>query len=122
MKRLTNVILGVVMVCLLSIPAIAATTKVSSADKTSAPKMLNAFTKPETLTGALNTVQLQKRMIVVTNPSGVPFDFKVAHAEVEINGSSAKLGALSSETGKHVSVRFVPMRSGDVAQRISIGG
>jgi hypothetical protein len=64
----------------------------------------------------------ERKILVVTNPSGVPFDFRMAHAKVDVNGSPAKEDALMAATGKGVSVRLLPLRSGDVAQRIVVGG
>jgi glucose/arabinose dehydrogenase len=140
MDRLSSLVLGVLMVCLLGVAGVAASSKPAPAKETTATKSARAstkavpakkvtatksvqpFTKVETLKGTLSMVQLNKGIIVVTNPSGVPFDFKVAHSRIDINGSPAKTGVLATEVGKEVSVRFLPFRSGDFAEIITIGG
>lgn len=109
------------MVSLSSISVFAVASELSPAKEATTPKSAHALIKPETIKGTLSLVELNKGIIVVTDPSGVPFDFKLAHAKIEVNGSRAKATALQTETGKQVSVEFLPLRSGDVAQRIVVG-
>lgn len=137
MKRLPNLVLSVLVACVFSVAALAATPKPANATTPaksehvttkaapvrtgSATNGMTPFTKAETLNGKLSMVLPNKGIIVVTNSNGVPFDFKVAHAKVDVNGSPAKENTLASMTGKDVTVRFLPFASGDFAQKITVG-
>jgi hypothetical protein len=89
-------------------------TSAKTAEKASAAKA-------ETLTGTISIVQADKKLVVVNDSSGVPFNFKVAGTRIMINGKKAKLEDLSSETNKQATVKFVPLRSGNVAKSIEVG-
>jgi len=78
--------------------------------------------KPETISGALQMVAADKKIVVLTDSAGTPYDFKVTGAtRIKVAGKKAKLGDLASETNKTVSIKFLPTRSGNVAQSIEIG-
>jgi hypothetical protein len=50
------------------------------------------------------------------------FGFKVTGAtRIKVAGKKAKLDELASQTNKAASVKFLPTRSGNVAQSIEIG-
>jgi hypothetical protein len=119
-KRLSSFTVVLLAVSFFSILAWGAAKESSPAQKTSTPNSAHAFTSHETLQGTLTMVKIPEELIVVTNPSGVPFDFKIAHAKVEVNGSPARATALETEIGQQVSVRFLPFPSGDVAQNIVV--
>jgi ABC-type amino acid transport substrate-binding protein len=89
------------------------------APKAESPKASAA--KAETLTGTLTIVQADKKLVVVTNSSGIPFSFKVTGTRITVNGQKAKLADLSSQTNKQATVKYVPSRSGNVAKTIEIG-
>jgi ABC-type amino acid transport substrate-binding protein len=118
----SSLILGLLLAGSVAVPALAATPTSAKAKKMSVPMSERAFTKPETIKGTLSLVQARQRLIVVTQPNGVPFDFHAAHAKIEANGSAAKLTTLTNDIGKAVSVQFLPYPSGDVAQRIALEG
>lgn len=85
------------------------------------PAKKASASKAETLTGTLTIVQADKKLIVVNDSSGVPFNFKVTGTRITVNGQKAKLEDLSSQTNKQATVKYVPMRSGNVAKSIDIG-
>lgn len=77
-----------------------------------------------TLTGTLMMVDAQKRLVIVTDSYGVPFDLKVTRGtRIRVEGKRARLDDLSSETNKQVTVSFVEMgHAGNIARTIEIGG
>jgi ABC-type amino acid transport substrate-binding protein len=78
--------------------------------------------KAETISGTLQMVAADKKIVVLTDSAGTPFNFKVTGAtRIKVAGKKAKLGDLASETNKAASVRFLPTRSGNVAQSIEVG-
>jgi outer membrane lipoprotein-sorting protein len=90
--------------------------------KAAAEKPKAELAKAETISGTLQMVAVEKKMVVLTDSAGTPFDFKVAGAtQIKVAGKKAKLGDLASETNKAASVKFLPTRSGNVAQSIEIG-
>lgn len=122
MGRLYSLILAVLVASLVSVSAFAAAPKPSPAKKAAAPMRARAFTGPETIKGTLSLVELRKGLIVVTDPGGVPYDFEVGHASIEVNGSRTKMAELKVDIGKPASVHFLPFRFGDVARKVVIAG
>jgi hypothetical protein len=79
------------------------------------------FAKPETISGTLQMVVADKKILVLTDSSGTPFNFKVTGAtRIKVAGKKAKLDELSSQTNKAASIKFLPTRSGNVAQTVEI--
>jgi hypothetical protein len=78
--------------------------------------------KPETLSGTLQSVVADQKLVVVTAASGVPFNFKVTGAtKIKCGGSKGKLADLSGATGKSVSVKFLPeKKAGNIAVSIEV--
>ncbi len=120
MKRIFRFFLAFLTVGLFSALAWGTGVAPSATKKAATAKSDQPFTSTETLRGTITSVQISKGLMVVTDASGAPFDFQVAHAQVEVNGSPAKTTALKAQTGKQVTVKFLPFPTGDVAQRISI--
>ena len=80
------------------------------------------FAKAETISGALQMVATDKKIVVLTDSAGTPFNFKVTGAtHIKIAGKKAKLDELGSQTNKTASIKFLPTRSGNIAQSIEIG-
>jgi hypothetical protein len=81
-----------------------------------------AAMKCETLSGTLQMVAVDKKMLVVAGSKGVPYCFKVTGAtKIKVGGSKAKLADLSGATGKSVSVKFMSeKRAGNLAQSIEV--
>jgi len=87
-----------------------------------AAKPKAAAVKPEMLSGTLQSVAADKKLVVVTGASGIPFNFKVTGAtKIKVGGTKAKLADLSSATGKSVSVKFLAeKKAGNIAQSIDV--
>ena len=78
--------------------------------------------KAETISGTLQMVAADKKIMVLTDSAGAPFNFKVTSTtRIKVAGKKAKLDELASQTNKSASVKFLPTRSGNVAQSIEIG-
>ena len=79
------------------------------------------FAKAETISGTLQTVVADKKIVILTDSAGTPFNFKVTGAtRIKVAGKKAKLDDLASQTSKTAAVKFLPTRSGNVAQTIEI--
>jgi hypothetical protein len=77
--------------------------------------------KAETISGTLQMVVADKKILVLTDSSGTPFNFKVTSAtRIKVAGKKAKLDELASQTNKAASIKFLPTRSGNVAQTVEI--
>ncbi len=69
------------------------------------------------------SVNSQKRIVVVKDSSGVPFDMVVNRStRIKAGDRELSLGDLSSDVNKKASVKFVPERPGDVAESIQMNG
>lgn len=127
MKKALLLLLGVLLVSLVSIlPALAqeaAPSKEKPAEEKAAPaeKPKAEAVKPETISGNLQMVITDKKLVVLTDSSGVPFNFKVTGAtRIKVGGKKAKLDELAGQTNKSASVKFLPLRTGNVAQSIEV--
>jgi len=77
--------------------------------------------KAETISGTISMVETEKKLLVLVASSGVPFNFKVTGAtRIKIAGKKAKLADLAAQTNKSAAVKFLPSRSGNVAQTIEV--
>jgi len=86
-----------------------------------AEKPKAAFAKAETISGTLQMVVAEKKIVILADSAGTPFNFKVTGAtRIKVAGKKAKLNDLASQTSKTASVKFLPTRSGNVAQTIEI--
>lgn len=100
----------------------ASSEKTTSSEKT-APSTKAMKSKPETLTGSIMSVDSAKKMVVIKGSDGVPYDVIVNRStRIESGGKKVKLDDLQSDTGKQVSVRILPERSGNIAQSIQVTG
>jgi len=90
--------------------------------KEEAAKPKAAAVKAETISGTITTVAADKKLVIVTGSSGIPFNFKVTGAtRIKIGGQKAKLADLSGQTGKSASVKFLPeKKAGNIAQTIEV--
>ena len=121
MRKRSRIILAVLAVTLFSLtPLLATAPKQAEAQKKAAAA--RTFTGPQTLVGKISMVQVREGLVVVKDSNGVPFDFKVAHAKIEIDGQRGKMTNLSADINKAVSVKYIPLASGDVAQTIVVKG
>ena len=86
-----------------------------------AHKTVHAVWAAETMSGKIAMVDPQQKLVVVTDPSGTPFDLKVTHATaIRSGGERLTLQQLNSDVNHAVSVKFIPERSGDIARSIQI--
>jgi hypothetical protein len=86
-------------------------------------KVIRNAWPPETLSGKIMTVVPGKKLVIVQDAAGVPFDMRVTGAtRIEAGKQPVKLDSLEADRGKQVSVRFIPERSGDIAQSIQVAG
>jgi ABC-type amino acid transport substrate-binding protein len=93
-----------------------------TAKKAAVEKPKAELAKAETISGTLRMVAADKKIVVLTDSAGTPFDFKVTGAtRIKVAGKKAKLDELASQTNKAASVKFLPTRSGNVAQSIEVG-
>ncbi len=74
------------------------------------------------LSGTLTMVDTTKRVVVVSDSDGVPFNFKVTRGtRIEVNGQKATLADLSGQTNKQVSVKYLDrMEEGMFANSITV--
>jgi hypothetical protein len=114
-------VLGLVTLSLVTTVLVVAETK--PAAKVKAPAKAHALAQAETVNGTIASVDLAKRLIVVKDSAGTPFDFVVTPAtRIESSHNRLKMQDLTSRTNTPASVKFVPMRKGDLAKSISITG
>lgn len=108
----------------LAIPLTAATPAAkTNKNKKTAAMAVRSVWAPETLGGKIAIVDPDRNLVVVEMPDGVPFDMVVtAKTKIDLGDRRVGLRALTGDTNKTVSVKFVPERRGDVAQSIRIGG
>ena len=79
--------------------------------------------RAETLSGTITTVVPKQNLLIMTDSRGVPFDFVVRPgAKVTVSGKRSNLADLASDANRSVSVRFVPMVSGDIARSVEVSG
>jgi len=116
-------LLGLACACLLATAGWAAEKpKATAPEKTQAVKTTRDVWPPETLSGKIMMIDPAKNLLIVTGPSGVPFDLVVTHAtKIESGNKKLTLDALGKDLQKNISVRFVPERSGDIARSVQVG-
>ena len=127
MKKALLMLLGLFVFTFVGISAAiaqeAAKSKEAPAEEKAAPaeKPKAEAAKPETISGTIQMVAADKKIVVVTDSSGTPFNFKLTGAtRIKVAGKKAKLDELANQTNKSVSVKFLPLRSGNVAQTIEV--
>jgi hypothetical protein len=80
------------------------------------------LTVPAVAANEKSAAEAQKTTVILKDASGVPFDIVVSRSTRIMSGNrELKLNDLVPDTNRKASVRFVPERSGDVAQSIRIG-
>lgn len=115
-KRAARVLEAAAFSALLALPLVAAT-------KSSTDKAKEQAWPAESLTGTIQSVDPAQHLVVVKDANGVPFDMVVGSStRIESGDQKVKLGDLSSDVNKSVSVRFVPEARGDVARDIQLQG
>ena len=125
-KRMLTALGTVAWMALLTIPAVAADQKSAAGTQkttaTSARTASNAW-PAESLSGTIVTVDPAKRLVIVKDAGGVPFDMVVSRSTHIISGNrQLRLGDLTPGANRKASVTFVPERGGDVALSIRVNG
>jgi len=93
-----------------------ATKEAAPAEQPKAPAV-----KSETISGTIQMVIADKKLVVFTSSAGTPFNFKVTGAtRIKVAGKKAKLADLEGQAGKPATVKFQPLRSGNVAQTVEV--
>ncbi|HEY6344529.1 MAG TPA: hypothetical protein VIY49_23800 [Bryobacteraceae bacterium] len=88
--------------------------------KTASPQALG---KAETLAGTIMMVDQESNVVVVKDSKGTTFDIVVTKAtRLRAGDQPVHLKDLTTDTKKPVTVKFVPERSGDIAQSIKVIG
>jgi hypothetical protein len=83
------------------------------------PKVETA--KPETIAGTIQMVVAEKKLVVLADSKGVPYNFKVTAAtRIKVAGKKAKLADLGAQINKTASVKFEPLHAGNIAQTIEV--
>jgi hypothetical protein len=78
-------------------------------------------TEKGSLSGTLAVVSPDKNFVSIKDASGTTFGFKVKPStKIMVGGQKAKLADLSSDTNKQATVKFMALRTGDVAQSIDV--
>jgi hypothetical protein len=116
-------LVAVAWMALLTVPADAADQKSAAQTQKTSAKIASSAWPAESLSGTIVTVDPAKRLVIVKDASGVPFDMVVNRSTRIMSGNrELKLGDLTSDANRKASVKFVPERGGDVARSIQITG
>ena len=112
---------------LLAIPIMAANQPTPKANKTGTHKTTMTETvrhwRAETVSGKIMMVDPAKKLVVLKDTDGVPFDMVVTRStRIESGNQMLKLSDLASKTNQSASIHFVPEGRGDVARSIQITG
>ena len=120
MRKVFLSLLAVSMLALLGVtPSMAKQYKTQASQ--AADPAVHALAGPQTISGTISMVVPANHLVIVKNAAGTPFDFRVAKfTKIDINGQKATLRQLSSEINNSVSVRFVPLTSGNLARTIKV--
>jgi hypothetical protein len=123
MKKTFFLLLALVVLTFVGISSVvaqeAAKSKGAKAAASEQPKAEAAT--PETISGTLQIIVADKKLVVLTDARGIPFNFKVTGAtRIKVAGKKAKLAELAGQANKSASVKFLPLRSGNVAQTIDV--
>lgn len=76
----------------------------------------------QSVSGSISMVDADKKLVVITDSNGVPFDFKVTKGtRIEVNGKKSTLSDLAQQTNKQASVKYRDgLEHGLLAQSIQV--
>jgi hypothetical protein len=115
-----NKLIALVAVAMVSIPATCSTAAAVKASKT-AQQTDNQMWPAETLSGKITMVDPARRLVVVQDSSGVPFDMVVGRStHIKSANGMLSLNALKTDLNRSVTIKFVPESRGDVAKAINV--
>ncbi|HEY7335210.1 MAG TPA: hypothetical protein VH639_10020 [Bryobacteraceae bacterium] len=108
---------------LLALPAMQAADKPAPKVQTKPASSHGVLGQAETLTGSIMMVAPESTVVVLKDSQGTTYDIVVTKATRLRSGDRPiHLKDLSTDTNKTATVKFVPERSGDIAQSIRIAG
>ena len=114
MKKTVFTLLGVFVLALCG-ASLAVAQEAAPAEKV-APAV-----KAETISGTISMVVAEKKLVVLTGSGGISYNFKVTGGtRIKVAGTKAKFAELAAQTNKSATVKFLPLRSGNVAQSIEV--
>ena len=91
------------------------------AQEPAAAEKVDVAVKAETISGTISMVVVEKKLVVLTGSGGVTYNFKVTGGtRIKVAGNKAKFAELAAQTNKSATVKFLPLRSGNVAQSIEV--
>lgn len=112
-------LLSILAVIVLAVFAAAVVVAQEAAQK---PEAAAPAVKAETVSGTLAMVVTDKKLVVLTGTGGVPYNFKVTGStRIKVDGKKAKLDELAGLGKRAVTVKFLPVRAGNIAQSIEVG-
>jgi hypothetical protein len=118
-----SVLIALTTAGLVLIPATclaASATNAPKATKTS-QQTLHRTWHPETLSGKITMVDPALKLVVLQDPSGVPFDIVVNRStHIKSANGSLSLKDLSSDVNRDASIKFIPESRGDIAETINV--
>jgi hypothetical protein len=107
---------------LLAMPAMRAADKPAPKAQTKSASSQGVLGQAETLTGSIMMVA-PSNVVVLKDSRGTTYDIVVTKAtRLRLGDRPIHLKDLSTDTNKTATVKFVPERSGDIAQSIKIAG
>ena len=76
---------------------------------------------PETLSGTILAVDVEHKLVVVKAADGVTFNFLLTPStRVTSGGQPIAIPDLATKDSKTVTIKFVPMRHGNVAKSVDV--
>lgn len=124
-KEILTTLGTVFCAALLAVPAVAASEKPATDTQKAAAKgaeTVSVAWPAESLAGTIVAVDPAKRLVILKDAGGVPFDMVVSRSTRILSGNrELKLNDLTADANQKASVRFIPERRGDIAQSIRIG-
>jgi len=104
-------------------PSYASNKAVATSKTTAAKTVAAGHWQAETLSGKIESVEPNQKLVVVKDASGTAFDMKITRSTRILSGKQAvSLKELQQDQNQQVTVRFVPERRGDVATLIRLNG
>lgn len=122
-RKILNALGAAACACLFVVPMTAANKPATKANNAPAKEAMQRAWRPQRLSGRIMMVDAVKKIVVVKDADGVPFDMIVTPStRIKSSEQRLTLSDLASQTSKSASVKFVPERRGDVAQSIRVSG
>jgi hypothetical protein len=116
-----SILIALTAAALLSIPMICPAASITVKAAKTAQKAPHARWPPETLSGKITMVDPARRLVVVQDSSGVPFDMVVSRStRIKSASRTVNWNDLNSDLNRNASIKFVPERRGDVAETINV--